>query len=99
MTNRGPVGDGHPGDPRLEAGTPAARQGEFLLPLLLLVLAVLVGAPAALAAPPCTLPPEDELGRLDPPWEEAWALQEKWIWARTLAGEVADLDRLYCQKL
>jgi hypothetical protein len=62
-------------------------------------LAGLVGAPAVQAAPPCALPAANELGPLDPPPEPSWALQEKWIWERTLAGEMADFNQLYCQKL
>jgi hypothetical protein len=41
------------------------------------------------------MPPEPDLPADNPPPAEHWTLQEKWVWACALAGEVADFNVRY----
>jgi hypothetical protein len=66
--------------------------------MLLLILAMLLGT-SPVRAESCALPTESELGSPNPPPEPSWTPQEKWVWQRTLADEIADFNELYCEQL
>jgi hypothetical protein len=61
--------------------------------LVFLALAT-IGCPAR--ADPCAPTPEIELTEAAPRPADHWSREEKWVWARTIAGDIANFNALYC---
>jgi hypothetical protein len=77
----------------IDGGRGIAPARRCALPCLALLCLATCAGP--IRAEPCALPADVGSAEIAPPPAAHWSRQERWVWACTLAGEVADFNKLY----